>query len=216
MYDFDYHVPNSVAAAKAILTADEEATLLAGGMTLLPTMKHRLAMPSALVDLSRIESLRGITNTGGSIRIGSMTTHADVANSTAVAQSLPALADLAVLIGDAQVRNRGTIGGSVSNSDPAADYPAAILGLGATLHTDAREIPADGYFLGMFETALEPGEILEAVVFPGIRRAAYEKFPNPASRYAVVGVFVADTASGYRVAVTGAGPCAFSLERARG
>jgi carbon-monoxide dehydrogenase medium subunit len=209
MYDFTYHRPTSIADAKKIVGEDEFATLLAGGMTLLPTMKMRLAQTDDLVDLNGVDELAGICIDGDAVIIGAMTRHADVAASDDVRSRIPALAYLASQIGDAQVRNRGTIGGSLANNDPAADYPGAVLGLGATVITDQREIAADDYFQGMFETALEPGEIITAVRFPVPKRAAYAKFPNPASRYAVVGVFVADTASGVRVAVTGAGPCVF-------
>ena len=209
MYEFNYHRPASLAEAKEILAANDEAKIVAGGMTLLPTMKMRLAQPSDLIDLSAIEGLDGIKDTGSAIEIGAMTRHADVASSDVVKAAIPALAKLADSIGDAQVRNRGTLGGSIANSDPAADYPAAVLGLGATIRTDQREISADDYFLGMFETALAADELVVAVSFPKPKKAAYAKFPNPASRYAVVGVMVADTDSGLRVAVTGAGACAY-------
>jgi len=178
-------------------------------MTLLPTMKMRLASPSDLVDLSNIDGLADIKDNGDAIEIGAMVRHADVASSDVVRAAIPALADLADSIGDAQVRNRGTIGGSVANSDPAADYPAAILGLNAVVKTDRREINADAFYKGLFETALEPGEIVVAVRFAKPKRAAYSKFPNPASRYAVVGVMVAELSDGIRVAVTGAAGCAF-------
>jgi carbon-monoxide dehydrogenase medium subunit len=209
MYQFNYHRPSSLDEAKKILSDNDEAKLLAGGMTLLPTMKMRLASPSDLVDISNIEGLAEIKDDGDAIEIGAMVRHADVATSDAVRAAIPALAELVDTIGDAQVRNRGTIGGSVANSDPAADYPAAVLGLNATVKTDRREISADAYFKGMFETALEPDEIVIAVRFPKPKRAAYSKFPNPASRYAVVGVMVAEFADGIRVAVTGAAGCAF-------
>lgn len=209
MYEFNYHRPASVDEAKKILAGNDEAKLLAGGMTLLPTMKMRLARPSDLVDLSAIDELTGITDAGDAIVVGAMTRHADVASSEVVRASIPALAGLADQIGDAQVRNRGTIGGSLANSDPAADYPAAVLGLAATIRTDQREIAADDYFQGMFETALAEDEMIVSVSFPKPKRAAYAKFPNPASRYAVVGVMVAETSGGVRVAVTGAGACAF-------
>jgi carbon-monoxide dehydrogenase medium subunit len=211
MYAFDYHKPRSLAEAADLLAARPEARLLAGGMTLLPTLKQRLASPSDLVDLSGMPDLAGIQVTDSEIRIGAMTTHATVAHSPEIAAKLPALAALAEGIGDPQVRHRGTIGGSISNADPAADYPAAVLGLGATVVTDRREIAADDFFTAMFETALEPGEIVRQVRFPIPFKAGYGKFPNPASRYAVVGVFVAQTASGVRVAVTGAGPSAFRV-----
>jgi carbon-monoxide dehydrogenase medium subunit len=209
MYEFNYHRPASIDEARQILESNEEAKILAGGMTLLPTMKMRLAQPSDLVDLSGIDSLTTISDDGDSIVIGSMVKHADVAASDIVKDGIPALAALAETIGDAQVRNRGTLGGSVSNSDPAADYPAAVLALNATITTDQREIAADDFFEAMFETALGENEILQSISFPKPKQAAYAKFPNPASRYAVAGVFVADTADGVRVAVTGAGACAF-------
>ncbi len=209
MYEFNYHRPSSIDEARKILSDNDEAKLLAGGMTLLPTMKMRLASPSDLVDLSNIEGLTDISDTGDAIEVGAMVRHAEVAASDVVRAAIPALSDLADSIGDAQVRNRGTIGGSVANSDPAADYPAAILGLNAVVKTDRREISADDYFKALFETALEPGEIVISVRFAKPKRAAYSKFPNPASRYAVVGVMVAELAEGIRVAVTGAAACAY-------
>ncbi|MDH3847427.1 MAG: xanthine dehydrogenase family protein subunit M [Gammaproteobacteria bacterium] len=209
MYEFNYHRPASLDEAKQILAANAEAKIIAGGMTLLPTMKLRLAQPSDLVDLSAIDGLDAISDAGSAIDIGAMARHADVAHSEVVRSAIPALADLADAIGDAQVRNRGTLGGSIANSDPAADYPAAILALNATIRTDQREIAADDYFLGMFETALADDELVVAVSFPKPKKAAYAKFHNPASRYAIVGVMVAETDSGIRVAVTGAGACAF-------
>jgi carbon-monoxide dehydrogenase medium subunit len=205
MYQFTYHRPDSLSAAVAQLAADSDAKALAGGQTLLPTMKQRLASPSAIVDLGKIAGLDGISREGDAIVIGAMTPHADVATNAAVHQAIPALAALAEGIGDPQVRNKGTIGGSLANNDPAADYPAAALALGATIVTNKREIAADTFFKGLFETALEPGEIIVKVRFPIPQKAAYVKFPNPASRYALVGVFVARTAGGVRVAVTGAG-----------
>jgi len=211
MYAFDYHKPRSLAEAADLLSANPEARLLAGGMTLLPTLKQRLAGPSDLIDLAGMPDLAGIQVTDSEIRIGAMTTHATVAHSAEIGAKLPALAALAEGIGDPQVRHRGTIGGSISNADPAADYPAAVLGLGATVVTDRREIAADDFFTAMFETALEPGEIVRQVRFPVPLKAGYGKFPNPASRYAVVGVFVAQTTSGVRVAITGAGPSAFRV-----
>jgi carbon-monoxide dehydrogenase medium subunit len=209
MYDFNYHRPTSLDEAKKLLSDNEDAKAIAGGMTMLPTMKMRLAQPSDLVDLSGIESLHGISDDGDAIVIGAMTRHADVAASELVQSQIPALADLVGTIGDAQVRNRGTLGGSISNSDPAADYPAAVLGLNATITTDNRTIAADDFFTGMFETALADDEIVVSVSFPKPKRAAYSKFPNPASRYAVAGVMVAETNDGIRVAVTGAGASAF-------
>ena len=206
MYDFNYHKPGSVADAASALKSASDGKLLAGGMTLLPTIKQRLASPSDLIDLGAIDGLRGITADGNGLTIGALTTHATVASSAEAKESIPALADLAEGIGDPQVRNCGTIGGSIANNDPTADYPAACLALGATIVTDSREISADDYFTGLFETALGDDEIITAVRFPVPQKAAYVKFPNPASRYAMVGVFVAQTgAGGVRVAVTGAG-----------
>lgn len=217
MYAFQYHRPTSLAEAQKLLEKAADGRFLAGGMTLIPTLKQRLASPSDLVDLGAIQEIRGIRVDGKSVRIGAMTPHAAVAHSAEVRKAIPALADLADGIGDPQVRNRGTIGGSIANNDPAADYPGAVVALGATVHTSRRTIAADEFFKGMFETALESGEILTAVSFPVPEKAAYAKFPNPASRYALVGVFVAKTGSGVRVAVTGAGPCVFratDLEKA--
>lgn len=209
MYSFEYHKPASVAEAARLLAGSEDAKLLAGGMTYIPTLKQRLAQPTAVIDLNGIGELRGVKEEAGGLTIGAMTTHGEVASSATVQQVIPALAALAGNIGDAQVRNRGTIGGSISNNDPAADYPAALVALGATVRTSKRELSAEDFFTGMFETALEEDEIVTAVHFPKPARAAYAKFANPASRYAVVGVFVAQTGSGVRVAVTGAGPCVF-------
>lgn len=209
MHDFTYHRPASIDEALRLLDDGEDASLLAGGMTLLPTMKLRLAMPGALVDLGGIGELRGIRDTGEALEIGAMTTHAEVAASDTVRSRLPALATMAGRIGDPQVRNRGTIGGSVANNDPAADYPAAVLALDAQVVTNRREIAADEFFAGMFETALEAGEMIVALRFPVPLRAAYAKFPNPASHYAIAGVMVAAGARGVRVAVTGAGAAVF-------
>jgi len=209
MYEFEFHQPTSVQEASQIIAENEDAKFIAGGMTLLPTMKMRLASPTDLIDLSNIQELYGLRYAGDSIEIAAMTTHAEIAASELVRKAIPALADLASRIGDAQVRNRGTIGGSLSNSDPAADYPAAVLGLDAVIKTDRRQIAADEFFVSLFETALEPDEIIESVTFKKPARAAYSKFPNPASRYAVVGVMVTDIGANIRVAVTGAGPCAF-------
>lgn len=205
MYDFSYHKPGNLAEAAAKIGAVSDGALLAGGQTLLATMKQRLAAPGDLVDLAGCSDLSGIDAAGDTLTIGAMTTHAAVAASSAVAGAIPALAALAGNIGDAQVRNRGTIGGSVANNDPAADYPAACLGLGATIMTNSREIAAEDYFTGLFETALNEGEIITAIRFPRPDAAAWCKFDNPASRYALVGVFVARTGGGVRVAVTGAG-----------
>jgi carbon-monoxide dehydrogenase medium subunit len=212
MHNFNYHRPTTVADAVKALSAASDGKILAGGHTLLPTMKQRLAAPSDLIDISAIAELKGIKAEGSSLVIGATTPHAEVARSSAVKSAIPALAVLAEGIGDAAVRNRGTIGGSISNADPAADYPAAILGLGATVQTNKRKIAADDFFKGLFETALEPGEIVTSVSFPKAEKAGYAKFPNPASRYAMVGVFVAKTGGGVRVAVTGAGPSAFRVK----
>jgi len=202
MYDFAYHKPSSVADAVKLL-ADSEAKALAGGQTLIPVLKQRLNKPSSVVDLAGL-GLSGITVTGGTVTIGATTTHVTVANSADVRKAIPGLADLASWIGDVAVRYRGTIGGSLANNDPTACYPSAVLALGATITTDRRSIAADDFFQGMFTTALQPGEIITSVSFPIPQKSAYEKFRNPASRYAMVGVFVAKTASGVRVAVTGA------------
>ena len=212
MYEFNYRRANSVSDAVASSAQSDDASYLAGGMTLLPVLKFRLAGPSDVIDLAGLGELKGIQTGGGAVTIGAMTTHATVAASADVRQAIPALADLAESIGDPQVRNRGTIGGSIANADPAADYPAAVLGLGATVHTNSRTIAGDDFFTGMFETALEPGELVTAVSFPVPERAAYMKFPNPASRYAVVGVMVSQGADGVRVAVTGAGGSAFRVQ----
>lgn len=209
MYAFNYHRPSSLADAAKLLGSASDGKFIAGGQTLLPTLKNRLASPSDLVDLGGIAELGGISVSGGTVTIGAITRHAAVAASTEVKSAIPALARLAGLIGDPQVRNMGTIGGSVANNDPAADYPSAVLGLNATVHTNTRKISADSFFTGLFETALQEGEIITRIEFPQPKRAGYEKFRNPASRYAMVGVFVAETASGVRVAVTGAGPCVF-------
>jgi carbon-monoxide dehydrogenase medium subunit len=211
MYSFDYHKASSVADAVAALAKNPEAKLLAGGQTLIASMKLRLASPSVLVDLRDVAELRGIKADATTVTVGAMTRHAEVAAAPEVRKAIPALARLAAGIGDPMVRNMGTLGGSVANSDPAADYPAALLGLNATVSTDKRKIAADQFFTGMFETALQPGEIITAVAFPVPKRAAYMKFDNPASRYAIVGVFVADTGSGVRVAVTGAAGSVFRV-----
>ncbi len=208
MYDFAYHKPATVADAVKLL-ADPDAKAISGGHTLIPALKHRLNRPSAVVDLSGIAEMKGIRKEGNAIVIGALTRHAEVANSAEVKAAIPALAYLASHIGDVQVRNRGTLGGSVSNNDPAADYPAAVLGLGATIHTSKRRIAADDFFQGMFTTALEPDEILTAISFPVPEKAGYAKMKNPASRYVMAGVFVAKTAGSVRVAVNGAGPCVF-------
>jgi len=205
MYQTTYHRPSTVQEAASLLASAEDVKLLAGGQTLIPTMKQRLAAPANLIDLGRIAELKGITVSGGTVTIGAGTTHAEVYTSADVKAAIPALAKLAGGIGDPHVRHLGTIGGSVANNDPAADYPSAVLGLGATVVTTKREIPADDFFAGMFTTALEEDEIIVRFVFPVPRKAAYAKFANPASRYAMTGVFVAVTGDGVRVAVTGAG-----------
>ena len=204
MYDFAYQKPSSLADAVKTLAADGDAKALAGGQTLIPVLKQRLNKPTTVVDLSKLD-LAGIKVTGDSVTIGAMTTHAAVAASADVKRAIPALAALAGGIGDIQVRNLGTIGGSMANNDPSACYPSAVLALGATITTNKRSIGADDYFRGMFTTALEAGEIITSVSFPIPAKAAYIKFKNPASRYAMVGVFVATGPKGTRVAVTGAG-----------
>jgi carbon-monoxide dehydrogenase medium subunit len=209
MYDFTYHKPATVADAVKLLAADPDAKAVSGGHTLIPALKLRLNRPSALVDLSGIAEMRGIRREGNAIVIGALTKHVEVANSVEVKASIPALAYLASHIGDVQVRNRGTIGGSVSNNDPAADYPSAVLGLGATVHTSKRKIAADDFFLGMFTTALEADEILVAISFPIPEKAGYAKMKNPASRYVMAGAFVSKGPMGVRVAINGAAACVF-------
>ncbi len=203
MYNFDYVKPGSVSDAVAALQS-EDAIAISGGQTILPTMKARLAQPSKVVDLSGLSEMKGISVDGGSVTIKGATRHVEVESSLDVKNAFPALAALAGGIGDAQVRNRGTIGGSVANNDPAACYPSACLATGATIHTNSRTIAADDFFQGMFATALEEGEIVTGVSFPIPEAANYQKFVQPASRFALVGVFVAKYASGVRVAVTGA------------
>lgn len=212
MYDFAYHRPKTLAEATAALKGKPEARAMSGGMTLIPTLKQRLAKPSDVVDLNGIKDLAGIKADGSGVTIGGMTRHFDVASSADVKKAIPALAHLAGHIGDPAVRNRGTMGGSVANNDPAADYPAAVLGLNATVTTNSRTIKADDFFKGLFETALEDGELVTGITFPKADKAGYMKFPNPASRYAMVGVFVAKTGNTVRVAVTGAGPCVFRVK----
>ena len=204
MYDFAYQKPSSLADAVKALSADADAKALAGGQTLIPVLKQRLNKPTVLVDLAKL-GLVGVTVAGNAVTIAGMTTHGAVAKDAGLKGKIPSLSDLAAHIGDDAVRHRGTIGGSLANNDPAADYPAAVLALGATIKTDRRSIAGDDFFQGMFTTALEPGEIITAVEFPAPEKGAYEKFRNPASRYAMVGVYVAKTAGGVRVAVTGAG-----------
>jgi carbon-monoxide dehydrogenase medium subunit len=205
MYSFTFHRPETLRQAVNLLSKNADAKILAGGHTLLPTMKLRLAGPPELIDLSRIEGLAGIELSGRSLTIGAMTRHADVHASPVVQQNAPVLAKLAGMIGDPAVRHMGTIGGSVANNDPTADYPAACLGLGATIITNKRRVKADDFFTGMFSTALEPTEIITKISFPLPKKAAYQKFRNQASRYALVGVFVGKRGSEIRVAVTGAG-----------
>lgn len=210
MKSFEFHRPQSVADAVTLLRGNDAAKLLAGGQSLLPVMKLDLAQPSDLVSLAGVRALKGIRD-GDPLVIGALATHDEVGSSPVVRKRIPGLAGLASGIGDAQVRNRGTIGGSVAHADPAADYPAAVLALGATIETDRRKIAADDYFTGLFATALAADEIVTAVHFPVPQCSAYAKFANHASKYALVGVMVAKTAGGVRVAVTGAGPKAFRV-----
>ncbi len=205
MYAFEYHRPTTLADATSLLKGAADGKFMAGGQTLIPTLKQRLASPSDVVDLSGIAELGGVREEGGRLVIGAMARHAEVAATSMI----PALAHLADQIGDPQVRNLGTLGGSIANADPAADYPAALVGLNATVHTNQHTIAADDFFTGMFETALNDDEVITSVGFPKPDKAAYAKFPNPASRYAIVGVMVAQTGGQTRVAVTGAGPSVF-------
>ena len=207
MHAFKYHRPSSVDAAAALVKG--EAKLLAGGQSLVQAMKLRLASPSDIIDLGTIKDLAGIKSDGKTVTIGAMTRHAEVAHSADVKKAIPALAAMAAMIGDRQVRAMGTCGGSIANNDPAADYPAAVLALNATITTNKGKHEADKFFKGMFDTALKPGEIITSVSFQVPKRAAYTKFKNPASRFAIVGVFVADFGGSVRVAVTGAGPSVF-------
>jgi len=213
MYAFEYARPQTLKDAAAVLRKNVDAKLLAGGQSLVQALRLRLANVPMLVDLGAIPELTGIRVANNVVSIGAMTRHAEVAAAREVQRAIPALARLAGGIGDRQVRNLGTLGGSLAHADPGADYPAAVLGLGANIVTNKREIPADKFFLGLFETALKPGEIIVQVDFPQPLRAGYAKFRNPASRFAMVGVFVADTTSGVRVAVTGAGASAFRVKR---
>jgi carbon-monoxide dehydrogenase medium subunit len=209
MYAIDVQQPKTVNDAAAALKSTG-GRVLAGGQSLVAAMKLRLSQPGTLVDLSAIPDLKGVRKDGDRLVVGAMTRHAEIAVSDVVKGAVPALAMVATGIGDRQVRNMGTIGGSLANNDPAADWPAAVLGTGATVRTNARTIPADVFFKGMFETALAPDEIITAVEFPIVARAGYAKFPNPASRFALVGVFVSKAANGdVRVAVTGAAPSVF-------
>lgn len=208
---FRYLRAATLPEAEALFAKTPDAKYLAGGQTIIPTMKLRLATPSALIDVSRIKELSFIRRQGDALSIGAGTRHADVAAFSDVRTLIPAVANLASLIGDPAVRHKGTLGGSIANNDPAADYPAAVLALGATIKTTRRAIAADEFFTGMFQTALEDGELITQVAFPLPKRAGYAKFPNPASRYALVGVFVAVFDGVVRVAVTGAAPCAFRM-----
>ncbi len=206
MYETSYHRAGSVADASALMAKAEDGKFLSGGQTLIPTMKQRLAAPTDLIDLRNIDEMKGISDEGGSITIGAATTHSDVATSDIVKSRIPGLATLAAGIGDPAVRHMGTIGGSIANNDPAADYPSALVALGATVKTNKRSLSAEEFFTGMFETALEEDEIVTSVSFPVPEKSAYAKYPNPASRYAMAGVFVVKTGDGgVRVAVTGAG-----------
>ena len=205
MYNFTFHRPTGLRQASNMLGKLEEAKILAGGQTLIPTMKLRLASPNNLVDLNMVEGLSGIEVKGRSIVVGAMTRHVDVATSADVKANIPALAYLAGLIGDPAVRHRGTLGGSIANNDPNSDYSAACVGLGATIHTTKGKHEADAFFKGLFETALAPDEIITKVSFPIVKKAGYEKFRNQASRFALVGVFASKRGSEIRVAVTGAG-----------
>lgn len=218
MYPFTYHRATGVADALARIAQDSGAKLLSGGMTLLPSMKHRLASPSQLIDIAQLPELRGITRDGATLTVGAAMRHAEVAGDATVQAAIPSLAAAAGQIGDPQVRARGTIGGSIANNDPAADYPAAVVALKAVIITDRREIAAQDFFLGMFTTALEEGEIVTAVRFAAPKRAHYAKFRHPASGYAMTGVYVAEFEAGgardVRVAVTGAAPSVFRWEQA--
>ncbi len=211
MKELNFHRAASVAEAVSALKAAPSGKYLSGGQSLLPVLKLEMAEPSDLVSLTRIKDLRGVCVDSGKVLIGATTTHAEVAASAEVRRAIPGLAKLAEHIGDAQVRNRGTLGGSVAHADPAADYPAALVALGATVKTDRRTISADDFFTGLFETALEADELVVAVHFPIPERAAYSKFASHASKYALCGVMVAKTGSGVRVAVTGAGPKVFRV-----
>ncbi len=206
MYAFDYHRPQSLDEAKLLLEKSEDPKILAGGHTLLPTMKQRLAMPTDLIDIGRLQELRGIEVSSNTAIIGACETNAAIAGSDAIKSRIPGLATLASKIGDPHVRHMGTIGGSVANNDPAADYPAACLGLEATIHTTERAISANNFFGELFETALNDAEVITKIEFQIPEKSAYAKFPSPASRYAVVGIFVAQGTNGVRVAMTGAAP----------
>jgi carbon-monoxide dehydrogenase medium subunit len=210
MYSFDYQRPRT--RAEAATAAQGDARFLAGGQSLVQAMRLRLSSSERLVDLGGVADLAGIRVDAAGVTVGAMTTHAAVAASAEVRRAIPALARLAGDIGDPSVRNMGTLGGAIANADPAADYPAALVGLGATVETDRRKIAAEDFFTGLYETALEPGELVTAVMFPLARRAAYVKFKQPASRFAIVGVFVSEGAGGVRVAVIGAGANVFRVK----
>jgi aerobic carbon-monoxide dehydrogenase medium subunit len=205
MYDTKYHKASSVDEAVSLMGAADDGKLMSGGQTLLPTMKAHLAAPSDLVDVSGIADMNGVSIDGKTVTIGAATTHAEIAGDADLQKTCACMAKLAANIGDPAVRHKGTIGGSIANNDPAADYPAALLALGATIKTNAREIAAEDFFVGLFETALDEGEVIVSISYEAPIKGAYAKFPNPASRYAMVGVFAAQTANGARVAVTGAG-----------
>ncbi len=209
MYDFEYKRPASLAEAAQLLGSDDEAKLLAGGQTFIPTLKQRLARPTAVIDLGAIEELTGIREEAGGVTIGAMTRHGQVMSSEVVRRVIPSLAGMAEVIGDPQVRNLGTLGGSIANNDPAADYPGALLALQATIRTTKREIAGDDFLTGMFDTALEDDEIIKEVHFKRPESGHYEKFRNPASRYSMVGAYVTRWGGEVRVAITGAGPCAY-------
>ena len=212
MHAFEFNRPKTMKEAVSLLRKVENAKALAGGQSLVAALKLRLARPAALVDLGALEELRGIKLDGGTLTIGALTRHSEVAGSKDVAIGVPALARLAGGIGDRQVRNQGTLGGAIANNDPAADYPAAVVGLGATVNTNKRAIAADKFFAGLYETALKPGEVIVSVSFPLPKRAAYVKFRNPASRFALIGVFVSESSGTVRVAVTGAGSGVFRVK----
>jgi aerobic carbon-monoxide dehydrogenase medium subunit len=210
MENFNYHRPATITAAAALLKKGKDAKYMAGGHTLLPTMKQGLASPSDIIDLTAIKNFGGIKVSKTVVTIKAGTTHQEVATSKEIKKAIPALWEMAGKIGGVHVRHKGTIGGSIANNDPAADYPSACLGLGATIETNKRKIAADSFFVGMFETALKAGEIITAVHFPIPKKSSHQKFPNPASRYALTGVFMSQDAKGkVRVGVTGAGPKVF-------
>ncbi len=213
MYNFNYKKPSSISEAKSIFSSCDDASYIAGGMTLIPTLKQRLAMPSDLIDLSSISELKSIKVEEECITVGAMCSHKQISESDKIRTALPALSNLASMIGDPQVRNRGTIGGSVANSDPSADYPAALLSLNAKIYTSERTIDVEDFFIGLFETTLNEGEIVTKISFPICEKASYKKFPNPASGYAVVGAFLSMKNDIIRVAITGAGPKVFRIKQ---